>query len=695
MALDLGELVAKLRIDDSDWSGALDRADGKARGFGSSVLGTMGGVVGGITALWGGVEIGQFFMDGIDYASDLSETLSKSTKIFGDQAGAVEAWSRNASTSVGLSQNAAVAAAAGFGDMFTQIGFAGAEAANMSTNAVQMAADLGSFSNLDTADVADRMSAAFRGEYDSLQAVIPGINAARVESEALAMTGKDTAASLTAQEKAAAVLAIVQKDGARAMGDFADTSDGYANSSKIVAAQMEELGGKVGQLVLPALQGLQAILLDNVIPAMEGVVEWIGQNLDLLGQLGTALAIAGGAWVIMTAGVAAYNAIMTTYRAIQAAGTVAQWAFNAAAAANPVGLVIIAITALIAVIVLLVMNWDTVVSFITEIWNGFIAWIVEVTAGFVEGWNAMWAAVGAWISEVWNGIVTAVSGFVQGMVDFIVAVITGYVSFWMGVWQSVLDFVVGVWNGIVSGVSGFVTALVNFIIAAITGYVAFWQSVWQGVASFVAGVWNGIMSTVSGIVSGLVNFFRSSFQGVADFLSGIWRGIASVISDTWNGVMSFLSGIPGQIMGFFSGIGGWLYSAGRDLINGLLNGIRSLAGTIGSFFLNMLPDWIVGPFKAAMGIASPSKLFREYGQNTVQGYLRGVEDLKPDLDAEMAQLVNAPEVQLAGAAAPSSSVDARPNVTTHKEIHYHAAEHQSLSSEEALFAALSSPRAED
>ncbi|MDN8980622.1 hypothetical protein Q0P29_14000, partial [Staphylococcus aureus] len=106
--------------------------------------------------------------------------------IFGANASAIESFGNNAAKNVGLSKEAAIAAAAGFGDMFLQLGFVEDQAAAMSQQVVIAAADLGSFSNLETADVADRISAAFRGEYDSLQAVIPNINAARVESEALA-----------------------------------------------------------------------------------------------------------------------------------------------------------------------------------------------------------------------------------------------------------------------------------------------------------------------------------------------------------------------------------------------------------------------------------------------------------------------------------------------------------------------------
>lgn len=217
----------------------------------------------------------KFGIDAVGSASDLNETLNKSQVIFGKQAPAMEKWASGAARSAGLSKQAALEAAAGFGDMFSQIGFAGKQAAAMSKDVVQMSADLGSFNNLPTEDVAQRIAAAFRGEYDSLQQVIPNINAARVESQALAMTGKKTADSLTAQEKAAAVLAIVHKDGARAMGDFQRTSGGLANQQKILTAQLDNVKAAIGQKLLPVAVELITFFNDKALPKLKEFGDWL------------------------------------------------------------------------------------------------------------------------------------------------------------------------------------------------------------------------------------------------------------------------------------------------------------------------------------------------------------------------------------------------------------------------------------
>jgi hypothetical protein len=213
----------------------------------------------------------------------------------------VQSWARESARSFGLSQGAAIDAATGFGNMLTQLGYTGDAALEASTGTVQLAADLGSFNNLETGDVLDRISAAMRGEYDSLQLLIPNINAARVENEALAMTGKDSKDALTAQEKATATLAIIQRDGAAAAGDFAETSGGLANQTKIAAAQFEDFKATLGQSFLPAATGAMSFLNDTAIPALGGLFDVtqdvVGVFADLPGpvQVGAA---ALGLWAV-------------------------------------------------------------------------------------------------------------------------------------------------------------------------------------------------------------------------------------------------------------------------------------------------------------------------------------------------------------------------------------------------------------
>lgn len=301
MSLDVGELVGYLRLDtkkakddiakgEKDVVGQASKTGAKAgKAAGNSFAADLKkGLIGGI-GLAGGYAVFKtvtaFLGDSVRAASDLNETVSKGRNIFGSAARGVEDWSKKSDRALGLSQQAALAATAQFGDMFTQLGQGQQQAAKTSEKVVKLASDLGSFHNLGTEDVLERISAGFRGEYDSLQLLIPNISAARVQQEAMTETGKKNAAQLTANEKATATLAIIMKDGATAQGDFARTSGGLANQQKILAAQTDNLKAKVGAGLYPVVTAIVTFLNDKGIPALFGFASALGKTWDAMGPV--------------------------------------------------------------------------------------------------------------------------------------------------------------------------------------------------------------------------------------------------------------------------------------------------------------------------------------------------------------------------------------------------------------------------
>jgi len=397
--------------------GAAGAAGSKA--FNSKFSGGLDGLKG-IAAGAAGAAVVGFVKGAISGASDLNETMSKSQVIFGKSAAGIAQWGKTASTNLGLSQGEAVAAASDFGNMFTQLGFGQATAAKMSKSVVQMSADLGSFNNLPTSDVAERISAAFRGEYDSLQLLVPNINAARVEKQAMAMTGKTNAKQLTAQEKAAAVLAIVHKDGSKAMGDFARTSSGAANQSKIVSAQFQDLKNKIGTALLPAVRA--------ILPAFGAFIGFIAAHRSVMIAIGVVIGV-----VLVAALVAA---------------TAAAWSFTFALLANPITWIVVAIIALIAGIVLLIKNWD------------------KVKAKTIAVWKAIKTAV----SGAWDAIRTAIVSKATAVLTFVKSIPDRIAAFFHALpgrlKQIGSDIVTGLRDGI-AGAWHWVTSKVNSLIAQI------------------------------------------------------------------------------------------------------------------------------------------------------------------------------------------------------------------------------------
>lgn len=123
----------------------------------------------------------------------------------------------------------------------------------------------------------------------------------------------------------------------------------------------------------------------------------------------------------------AKQAIMTTVRAMP--GLIASvWSFTAALLANPVTWIVVGIVALIAAIVLLWQNWDSVVAWIQGVWDGFVN---GIKAGF------------DWIRNLFSGMPTWLQVAIAAFMPFI-----GIPLMIIDNWDSIKDFFANLWNGI-------------------------------------------------------------------------------------------------------------------------------------------------------------------------------------------------------------------------------------------------------
>jgi len=203
--------------------------------------------------------------------------------------------------------------------------------------------------------------------------------------------------------------------------------------------------------------------------------------------------------------------------------------------------------------------------------------------------------------------------------------------------------------------------IIQGIIQVVTGIITGnWSMVWTGIVNIFSGIWNTIVAVIGGAIAIVWSVISAGLGLVMGFIGGVLGSIGQFFADTWNNVVNGVSGMIGQVGGFFSGLwdtitgaltgaGQWLFDAGKNIVQGLFDGIKSLAGTIGNFFLSLLPGWIVEPFKIALGIHSPSRVFAGLGENIGMGLLDGVDGMQGKIDGTMSGLVTVPPVPKFGA----------------------------------------------
>jgi phage-related protein len=136
-------------------------------------------------------------------------------------------------------------------------------------------------------------------------------------------------------------------------------------------------------------------------------------------------------------------------------------------------------------------------------------------------------------------------------------------------------------------------------------------------------------------------------------LEAAWNSVYSATSKAVTDVLGFFEKLPGQVISFLAGLPGEMVTMGVNVVEGMIRGVESMAGTLENAILNLIPSPIRSVVSAALGILSPSTVFHGYGVNLVQGLINGVKAMAPALQATMRGLaggVTATGSSLAGGA---------------------------------------------
>jgi hypothetical protein len=220
-----------------------------------------------------GAAAGAFAISAVKGASDLAETVSKVGVLFGDTAKDIEKFAGTAAKSLGQTKQQALDAAATFATFGKAAGLSGQDLSKFSIDFVKLASDLSSFNNTSPEQAINAIGSALRGEAEPLRAYGVLLNDASLKQAALSLgIIKTTTEALTPQQKVLAAQKLIFEQTGAAQGDFARTSDGLANQTKIVTAQLENMKTEIGTALLPIVLQLATAFADNVIPNLQAFV---------------------------------------------------------------------------------------------------------------------------------------------------------------------------------------------------------------------------------------------------------------------------------------------------------------------------------------------------------------------------------------------------------------------------------------
>ena len=248
---DIKEITRAIQQETGKWDKETKAATDN---MGNSFDGMLKKIVGGFSA----VKIGKALLDigsaAISAASDLEEVQNVVDVTFGENAGVIEAWAKNASKQFGLTETQAKKFSSTMGAMLKSSGLAGEQITEVSTDLAGLAADMASFYNLDFDEAFGKIRSGISGQTMPLKELGIDMSVATLNAFALEQGLTKTFDKMSQSEQVMLRYQYLMAATSDAQGDFARTSDGYANSTRKLATNVEELKKKLGELLLPSVQ---------------------------------------------------------------------------------------------------------------------------------------------------------------------------------------------------------------------------------------------------------------------------------------------------------------------------------------------------------------------------------------------------------------------------------------------------------
>ncbi len=280
--------------------------------------------------------------------------------------------------------------------------------------------------------------------------------------------------------------------------------------------------------------------------------------------------------------------------------------------------------------------WQALKGQASSIWQSIVSGIQSVVQGLVGILSSIWSAITSTASSMWSGLVGIASSIWGSLVSTISSIVSSIVSAVSSAWSSIssttssifssiASTVSSIWSSIVSAISSFISNIVSTVSSGWNNVLSTISSILSSIASTVSSIWSSIVSTISSFISNIVSTVTSGWNNVLSAITSAMSGIISAVTSGMSNVVSAVqSGVSNAVSAAKSFVGA-MVSAGGDLIRGMINGIKSMAGSLVSAAKGVVSNAVNGA-KSLLGIHSPSKVFKEIGQYTMQGMQIGLND---------------------------------------------------------------------
>lgn len=587
-------VVVSVLADVAKFTSGLNSADSALAKFGKGLGGVAAGAgiaMAAVTA--GAVALGTKVVKSF---AALEQNMGGSVAVFGDYADQIQAIGAEAYKNLGISQSDYLATANKMSALFQGSGIDQAKSLDLTTEAMQRAADVASVMGIDTASAMDAITGAAKGNFTMMDNLGVAMNATTLNAYAAAqgMTGWSYSTS-TAAEKSELAIAMFLERTSYAAGNFAkEATETVSGSFGLLSASTQSLVAGLGNANADVAQ-----LAGNVVDAFGSVVTNVGPVIE---TLATSLPIA-------------IEALLSSASTLlpQLITLIAGLAISVGEAAGGI------IAALV----------DGLLEAAPDLATGAIGIITGLIAALLPEIPRILDAGLQMVTTLAVGLADAVPTLIPVVIDTVVAIAEALIENLPLLLTAALDLVVGLATGLVAAIPRLVAALpalilsiVRFLISAIP------QLIQAGITlltSLIGALPEIIVAIVTALPQIIVGIVAALLGAIPQLIQAGITLITSLVSALPEIVVAIVAAVPVIWDALVAAFGQFdLIEVGGNVIRGLWDGIVAMGAWLWDMVTGFVDKYVIGPVLGALGIQSPSRVFRGIGRDVIRGLEGGL-----------------------------------------------------------------------
>ena len=288
-----------------------------------------------------------------------------------------------------------------------------------------------------------------------------------------------------------------------------------------------------------------------------------------------------------------------------------------------------------------------------ELPGKIIGWLQELPGQlfqFILEWHPlaiMWRLLERFfpdIAESLRGFVGDVIGWFTELATNVVEIVSGWfsdvVGFYSRLWDRAVEIVTGIRDAVVEWFLDLVLTVATTVAGWVDDLIGFVTNLWNEWVSLVHGIRDAVVGAISGMVETVVSTVSGWVTDLIGFVTGLRDDFIDRIGDLVDGAVDWFRELPGRILGALGDLGTLLWDVGKDIIGGLVGGIKDVAMAPVKAVRDVGSS-IVSGIGGFLGISSPSKLMAdEIGGPIMDGVAVGIHDHLGGALAELERFAN-------------------------------------------------------